>query len=141
MTFNDLPENWPTLPLTDPAHVADVLDVFVDLQARASGSLLLLLCDDLRRPIQPILIDSIDERRPHRARGFLTRLADTLAGSEAVSSVLCAIARRDGLQATKYDRRWRRELEEAFEGRVELLGVHLVTFDGSVPIGAVDEAA
>ena len=118
-----------------------MLDLFVDLQARASGSLLALLCDDQRRPIQPILIDSIDQRRPHRARQFLTRLADTVADSEAVSSVLCAIARRDGLQATKYDRRWRREIEEAFEGRVELLGVHLITFDGSVPIGALDEAA
>ena len=141
MTFQDLPDNWATIPLTDPTHVADVLDVFVDLQSRAAGSLLILICDDQRRPVQPILIESIDARRPQRARQFLAHLADMLDGSDTRPAVLCAIARRDGLRVTKHDSRWKRALEDAFEGRVDLLGVHLITFEGSVPIGELGAAA
>ena len=141
MTFNDLPENWPTLPLTDPAHVADVLDVFVDLQARASGSLLLLLCDDLRRPIQPILIDSIDERRPHRAGGsspaWPTRWQAARRSPRFCARSPVAMVCRPRSTTDAGDESSRKHSR----GRVELLGVHLVTFDGSVPIGAVDEAA
>ena len=54
MSFEDLAQEWPTMSLTDPDHICDVLDVFVDLRARNAGSLLVLICDEERRPVQPL---------------------------------------------------------------------------------------
>lgn len=28
MSFKDLPPDWPDIPLTDPTHIANVLDIF-----------------------------------------------------------------------------------------------------------------
>lgn len=58
------------------------------------------------------------------------------------ATVLCAVARQGRTLVTMTDRLWAQSLENAFAGRLELLGVHLITLDGTVPISAkVDQAA
>ena len=57
MSFDDLPDNWPELPLTDQRLLADVLDLVVSEQSRRDGALYVLLCDENARLLQPIAID------------------------------------------------------------------------------------
>jgi hypothetical protein len=142
MNFENLPADWPTIPLTDPDHIADVLDIFVGKRDRMLGSLLILICDAQRRPVQPLIINDIDAGAPGGAHLPLGRIAQQVAELRPDATIMCAIARRGRTQATKTDLRWARALEEAFAGHLELLGVHLVTLDGTVPIpGSIEEAA
>lgn len=141
MTCEDLPEDWPTTPLTEPNHLADVLDLFVDRRARLAGSLLILVCDDEHRPVQPLVIEGIDEVPPADSCQLLEPMAVAIGQALPEASVVCAIARRKGSRVTAGDRGWRRCIEDAFAGRTEVLGVHLVTDDGSMPIPPLDPAA
>ncbi len=134
MSFDDLPENWPTLPLTDADHIANVLDLFVDARARHAGALLILICDDKRRPVQPVVIDDVDASALSESLQPLRHLASSIAHAASGACVMCAVARPGSLRVSANDQRWRRRLEEAFAGSVEVLGVHLVTTEGSRPI-------
>ncbi len=134
MNYDELPPQWPTIPLADPAHIANVLDLFVDQRARASGSLLILICDELHRPVQPLLIEALDDAPPADYLEVLGRMARTISQGNPRASVLCALARRDRLRVTTRDQTWRAVLEQSFAGEVEFLGVHLITTDGSIPI-------
>jgi hypothetical protein len=142
MNFENLPADWPTKPLTDPDHIADVLDIFVGPRDRMVGSLLILICDEQRRPLQPMIINDIDARRAGGEHPPLVRIAEEVAQFKPDATVLCAVARRGRTRVTKTDQLWARSLDRAFAGRLELLGVHLITLDGTVPIPAQsDEAA
>jgi hypothetical protein len=134
MNFENLPTHWPTIPLTDPDHIADVLDIFIGTRDRMLGSLLILICDEQRRPVQPLIINDIDEGAPGGAHLPLGQIAQQVAELRPDATVMCAIARRGRTRATKTDLRWARALAEAFAGHLELLGVHLVTLDGTVAI-------
>jgi hypothetical protein len=57
------------------------------------------------------------------------------------ATVLCAVARQGSLEITPADHAWAHRVEEAFAGQLELIGVHLVTLDGSLPIPMLDQAA
>jgi hypothetical protein len=142
MNFENLPADWPTIPLTDPDHIADVLDIFVGRRDRVIGSLLILICDEQRRPVQPIVINDVTSGGP-RGNGIpLALVADQVAELRPDATVLCAVARSGHTRVTKADRRWARSLERAFAGRLELLGVHLITLGGTLPIAAqLDDAA
>ena len=50
MTFNDLPDDWPTRSITEPGLVADVLDLLVSEADRQRGALVLALCDSEGAP-------------------------------------------------------------------------------------------
>lgn len=139
MSFRDLPKHWPTIPLTDPDHIANVLDLFVSCEARQVGALVILICDEERRPLQPIQIDDIPPRPPADAPPVYGRIAATI-GERPGLAVLCALA-RPRLRVTADDVAWRRILDEAFEGQAEVLGFHVVTPDGSIPVPAIGEAA
>jgi hypothetical protein len=142
MNFENLPAEWPTIPLTDPHHIADVLDIHVGVRDRMAGSLLILICDEQRRPVQPVIINDIDAGVPGGEHLPLVHIAEHVADLRPEATVLCAIARPGRTRVTKTDRRWAQALERVFAGRLELLGVHLITLDGSIPIAAnVDEAA
>lgn len=142
MNFQNLPDNWPTIPLTNPDHIADVLDMFVGRRDRMVGSLLILICDEERRPMQPVMINDIDAGWPDDDHVPLSRIAQQVADLRPEATVLCAIARQGRTRASRTDQRWAQSLEKAFSGRVELIGVHLVTPDGTVPIRAdVEDAA
>ncbi len=134
MTFEDLPDDWPRRPLTDPHLVADVLDLVVTDASRANGALYVLLCDPDDRLLQPIAIDAPDpqsggEERERILRTVLSVAEDGVPGGSA----LIAIARRDGLSATPDDELWARSALAA-RGRFRLLGVHVVTGVGSRPV-------
>lgn len=140
MSFEDLPEDWPSIPLTDPTHIADVLDIFVSLRARHRGALVVIICDEERRPVQPIEIDGVPTSPPAEATRFLGHLASTI-GDRPGWGALFAIARHRALQVTANDQAWRQAIETAFGGHAEVLGVHVVTRDGSLPVLAPREAA
>ena len=140
MSFEDLPRDWPDIPLTDPTHIADVLDIFVSMQARLDGSLLILVCDPLRCPVQPILVEDIERRPPDDSTHALGRMAATIADALPGATALCAIARRGGLSITADDRAWRTAITRAFAD-VPLIGVHVVTPDGSRLVHALGTAA
>ena len=75
MSFRDLPQDWPDIPLTDPTHTADVLDIFVSMKTRMNGGLLVLVCDPLRRPLQPVLVEDFGSRPPEDGDQALKNLA------------------------------------------------------------------
>jgi len=134
MNFENLPADWPTIPLTDPDHIADVLDIFVGVRDRTVGSLLILICDDQRRPVQPMIMNDIGAGAPRDAYVPLARIADGIAELKPDATVLCAVARPGRTQVTKTDRQWAQSVGRAFGGRLPVIGVHLVTLDGTIPI-------
>lgn len=141
MTFHDLPKDWRNTPLIDPTHIANVLDVFVSLEDRARNSLLILICDEGRRPFQPVIVNEIDSGSPYQARPFLERLARTVADANPNATILFAIARRDRLRVSRNDREWKRAIEASFGDSLEVMGVHVITFEGSIPIPDLAAAA
>ena len=61
MRFENLPENWTTLPLDDAPLAAGVIDLLVGYRDRLLNSLLILPCDDLDRAIpSPIMLTETD---------------------------------------------------------------------------------
>ncbi len=57
MTFKDLPPNWPSLPLTSPDLVHDVLDLCVNNTNRAKGGLSVLVLRDDFTLAQPVFVE------------------------------------------------------------------------------------
>jgi len=131
MSFDDLPPDWPDMSLTDPAHVTDVLDLFVTMQARFDGALFILVCDEERRPVQPIQIDGVRGGPPDDMHSVLAEMARTIADAQPRASVLCAIARRGATLVRHTDLAWRDCLYATFGPHLPVIGVHVVTPDGA----------
>lgn len=140
MTLHDLPEDWPSIPLTDPDHIADVLDIFVSLEARHCGALVVIICDEQRRPLQPVQIDDMPACPAADALTLLTHLA-RVVGEVPGGSALFGIARLRKHRVTANDQAWRHAIETAFDGHAAVLGVHVVTASGSLPVRSPGEAA
>jgi hypothetical protein len=133
MSFDDLPDDWADRPLDDPKLVADVLDLVVLDRDRLARSLAVLLCDERHRLLQPCLISDPDylaseDERFHALRNIIVAFELFADGK---GSLLVALARRDGLSIRADDHVWARAAQRACTGDVELLGVHVVTMDGS----------
>ncbi len=131
MTFEDLPENWAEQPLRNEELAADVLDLFVGLQARLDGALMVLLCDEQYRLLQPIQIDGIELYPPADTPQMLDNLVTALADAYPGASALMAVARPGALRIRTGDEQWAQQLTRACQDRVRLLGIHVVTPDGS----------
>ena len=56
MSFDDLPQDWPTRSLADPVLAADVLDLVVNDRDRMQGGLSFLLCRGDGRLSQPVFV-------------------------------------------------------------------------------------
>lgn len=135
MSFDDLPDDWPSRPLTAPDLVADVLDLLVTPLARRRGALYLLLCDDAGRLLVPVALDELQhEESPEQRVDLVARLLDLASQTGPVASLLAAVARPGGLSVTADDRSWAEAVAAAADGRTRLLGVHVVTPDGSRPV-------
>lgn len=137
MTYKDLPDNWSDLPIVGAQHTADILDVFVGMRDRMVGGMFLLLCDDERRPLQPIMIHNDpdgDGPRPAAMFASLSRMAQGMADADMAASVLIGIARDGGLRASVIDRAWADVFTRAFSGKLQILGIHLITPRGSIPL-------
>lgn len=123
MSFEDLPQHWPSLSLRDPDLAADVVDLLVSHRDRLSNSLSLLLCDDLGRLVQPVTINGVAWGCPdagrHRPFDMLSELlaADQFA---SVAGVLVAFGhRRPRIRANDLD--WARTARS----RLDRLGLDL----------------
>lgn len=97
MSFQDLPQHWPSLSLRNPDVAADVVDLIVSHRDRLGNSLSLLLCDDLGRLVRPITLNGVTWGcpEPKRHRPF-DMLAELLAADPftAVSGVVLAFGHR-----------------------------------------------
>jgi len=132
MAFTDLPADWPTRPLTEPRLVADVLDLLLSDADRRAGGLVIALCDDDARLLQPIVIGDFPARAAAgEGAEVLAPLFSGLAEDGRSGSLLLALGRPDGLSITPGDQAWRDAAEHACAGAFRLLGVHVVTPDGS----------
>lgn len=69
MRFDDLPDNWTSLPLDDAALAAGVIDLVVSPADRAGNAMLILPCDeyDIGLP-SPIVIGDTDWAQSARER-------------------------------------------------------------------------
>lgn len=141
MSFEDLPDDWPQIPIGDPQHTADLLDLVVSMKSRFEGTVLILVCDPEHRPIQPIEIGGVGEPPEGDSLAALEIFASGVADHFPGGAVLLALARQGGLSITNRDRQWRACLEGAFKDRLTVLGTHLVTPAGSRLVHAVGRAA
>lgn len=142
MSFDDLPDDWPARPLTGPALVADVLDLLVSPVARRRAALCLLLCDDADRLLVPIAIDELEsEQTPRQRADLVATVLDLSARTAPAGALLAAVVRPGGLSASDDDQSWAEAVATAAGGRTRLLGVHLVTPDGSRPLPRVASGA
>lgn len=134
MTFRDLPRDVKNHSLTDPALAANVIDLILGDEARASGAIALMLCDAQDRGLQPVVLTDVPETADAEGlRQLLDHLLPLVA--EERGSVLVGRGRRRGLTPTDTDREWH-ELTTAACGRhgVRLLGYYLATADGIVAL-------
>lgn len=134
MTFQDLPADWPTMPLTDPRITDDVLDLVVSGRDRDRGAIHLLLCDPADRLVQPCAVSELDDPRAELTKlEIIEPFARVLRDNEPDGGLLVAIARGRGLAVTDDDRDWHQAAIDACnDSAVRLLGVHVVTHSGSV---------
>jgi hypothetical protein len=138
MTYDDLPQNWPELSLTEPRLVADVLDLMVGPDDRQAGCIAVLACDSGVRLIQPMVIDDAPRAcEPDLMRRAVDIVVEALADVERAGTLIIAFGRPDGLSVTADDRAWAAAAVEALEGTAwSLSSAHVVTPAGSRPIPA-----
>lgn len=140
MTFNDLPADWPTRPLTDTTLAADVVDLVVRDGDRATGCLSILLCDDDLRMVQPISIGDLDEAGP--APGEYRRPFDLIVGGvgDRLGGVVVAIGRPEGTVPDDEARAWHEAAIAACRDHdVPLIGTYLATADAVVEMPRWDQ--
>lgn len=87
MTFQDLPDEWPSMSLSDPDLALDVVDLFLGYRDRLKNSALLILCDESGRAIQPLVVNHIDWNMPAAERVRLFRLVKDLEIPQVVVAV------------------------------------------------------
>ena len=140
MSYKDLPKGWPDQPVTE--HIEDVLDLFVDMQARVRGALMILVCDERHHAVQPIMLEDMPKDIvTDDLEGPLERLAHTIADGFPGATALVALARTGPSRVTMRDRAWAAAISRAFSGQVELIGVHSITPRGSLRIEPEAQAA
>jgi hypothetical protein len=141
MAFTDLPDDWGSRPITDPTLTADVLDLLVSEQCRHRGGLVLLFCDASDRLVAPIEVTPLPSPSPEAVERS-TRLGDLVSSVVAHpasarlagAGVLVALARPGLLSVSPDDACWADAVALATRNRVRLLGIHLVTQEGSRPV-------
>lgn len=135
MTFEDLPTNWPELPLTTPGLAIDVVDLALLQSHRCDDTLLLLLCDDdavaLPTPISVSDMrwgaSAIDRRRVCVNLATACRLAGASLVIAAVSACTPVRDARAG--------RWRAALDTALAAQdIELLACFSASHDEITPV-------
>ncbi|MGH3716305.1 MAG: hypothetical protein ACRDT4_23020 [Micromonosporaceae bacterium] len=143
MSFEDLADDWPQTPLTEPTHVADVLDLLVTDASRALGAIYVVLCDSQDRMLQPCAVDGPPAACDNDTREQMFRpFVEALATHEPNGAVLVALARPDGLEVTAEDRAWQQAaMRVCARAGIRLLGLHVVTRHGSREVPPGNRAA
>lgn len=134
MSFQDLPPDIRDRSLTDPRLAADVIDLIIGDEARARGSVGLMLCDDADRGLQPVVLTDVPENASSDGlRQLLELLLPVVA--EDRGSVLVGRGRRRGIAPNDLDREWHQlAIDACAAAGVRLLGFHLATRDGVFPL-------
>lgn len=127
MTFKDLPRGVKDLPLTDATLQADVIDLVIGDEARASGCIGVMLCDSQDRGIQPVVVSDVpNEADSAGLRQFLDLVLPVLADESG--SVLVGRGRGGARRATDSDRQWHQcAIDSCARHGVRLLGFYLAT--------------
>lgn len=130
MTFRDLPRDIRDRSLADPRLAADVVDLIIGDEARASGCVGLMLCDSDDRGIQPVVLSDVPENASSDGlRQLLELLLPVVA--EDRGSVLVGRGRRRGVAPNDLDREWHQQaIDCCAAAGVRLLGFRLATRDG-----------
>ncbi len=134
MSLRDLPENWQDMPLDDEQRMVDVLDLFVSNRARYDGSLFFLVCDEGSRVRAPIQIDEVTRSPLPDSDEMLENLVMAITNVGLELRALVAIARPGPLRVRPSDESWAQLIRRACGDRVPLMGIHLLTPQGSLPI-------
>ncbi|MFC3688564.1 hypothetical protein [Aquipuribacter hungaricus] len=134
MAFTDLPDDPQDLPLSDPAYTADVLDLVVPERDRHRGAIAVLLCDDEDRLLVPAIVGELPDDLSEAERE--TALRSLVAAADERGSVLVAVARRQGLSIRPGDQAWRRAATTACAEGPRLIGVYVITPEGSRAVPA-----
>ena len=130
MTFEDLPEDILNLPLTDPDLQADVIDLIMGMDVRHSGGVALMVCDELDRGLQPIVLSDVPDSADTTGLRQLLDLLLPMVGEDK-GAVLIGRGRRRGLVPTDRDREWHQcAIDACRRHGVRLLGFHLATPQG-----------
>jgi hypothetical protein len=130
MSYEDLPADLRTIPLTDNTVQADVVDLILGIDQRRCGALALMLCDEGDRGVQPIVLSDLPPDSPAVEVRSLLDLLLPMVG-EAKGAILLGRGRRRGLMPTDNDRAWHQAtIEACARHKVRLLGFYLASPDG-----------
>jgi hypothetical protein len=127
MSFDDLPQNWPHVPLDTPGLAADVADLVVGHEDRVAGCIgLVLSAADLTMGQPAIISDVADSVPPDHLRPALDHLCALL---RETGGALVFVRGRDGsVRFSDADRRWHQLATDVCRGAgVRLLGAYLAT--------------
>lgn len=141
MTFEDLPEDWPHRPVTDPALFDDVVDLVVTERDRGRGALYILLCDEGGRLLQPCAVTDLGpgcEPDPQLIEPFAKALV-----RQCPDGGLVVVVARGGVPvARETDVRWARAAEAVCAGwDARLLSAAVATPAGVFRLGTIDPQA
>lgn len=128
MSFEDLPSDWPSRPLTDPDFVHDVLDLCVSHADRAAGGLAVLTLRDDLTLAQPLFVEGPLPRLEQRT--IVRTLMSACSREGRDTTFVCAIAHEQG-GLSDQDRGLHQVLiDVCAEQGLTLLSTHLVTGTG-----------
>lgn len=130
MSYEDLPADIRSIPLSDTVIQADVIDLVLGPEDRRHGGLAVMVCDRDDRGVQPIVLTDLPEGAPAaRLVEVLELLLPVVA--QTGGAVLLGRGRRRGLSPTDRDRAWHQAaLDACAAHRVRLLGFHLASPEG-----------
>lgn len=128
MTYHDVPKNVSELSLDDDKTLAaDVVDLCCPPDARRTGALTILICDDEGRLLQPVVIDQVPHHVDASAGARILQHVLQVPGPN--SSAIVAIC-RPGAFTTDNDRAWQvLAVEQCLALGVRLIGTYVVTPD------------
>ena len=123
MTFEDLPSDIRTTPLTDPHLRADLIDLIVGEEDREFGSIAIWLCDEDLIGVQPMVCHQLG-----RATRAKTKRVLEVALEVAMGPLFVAVGRPGSPLFTRDDLAFANEVVELCESRgVLCLGVFVAT--------------
>lgn len=141
MTFEDLPDDWPQRPVTDPALFDDVVDLVVSERDRARGALYVLLCGEGGQLLQPCAVTDLGpgcEPDPRLIEPF----AEGLVRQCPDGGLVVVVARCGAPAPRDTDVRWARAAEAVCNHwDARLLAAAVATPIGVLRLTALDQDA
>ncbi|WP_151524188.1 hypothetical protein [Serinicoccus kebangsaanensis] len=135
MSFENLPDDWPTRSLDDPALAADVVDLVVSDADRSAGALGFLLCRPGGSLAQPVVVGEVGREDPREVVGRMIPVIEDLPDTPGF--VLVLARPRGGV--TDADRSLHQyALDACQDAGLSLWGTYLATHAGvtHLPVAA-----